>query len=186
MASGPTVDSNTWYQLTESRVDFNSSLQANGNGVFFAAASPTAAQYWQFFPTTSSTYRLRNKGSGVKQLGTCHVESEVTAPKTQPCMVPAVDEESQEWILDSWPDGTFMFINKGNGTGYHMDVHPGNPVFMSANVDENPKKPAQHWSFMSIGDINDGTFSTEFGAVSTFILVAFQCVLCFHWTDVFA
>jgi hypothetical protein len=161
----PAIDSNTWYQFTESRVDFNSSLQYNGQGIFFAAQSEDAEQYWQFYTEDSSTYQIRNRNTATKQLGTCYNPSEVTAPKTQPCMVPASDDDSQKWTVSTWSDGTYKIQNVGNGTDYNMDVHPGNPLFMSSATAETPKQPAQHWEIQSIGEIDDGTFSTALGAV---------------------
>jgi hypothetical protein len=164
----PAIDSNTWYQLTESRVGFNSSLQYNGVGIFFALASD-AVEAWQFYPVDSGNYQIRNKNTATNQLGTCHVSSEVTTPKTQPCMVPASSsDDSQKWTVDTWSDGTYKFVNVGNGTAYNMDCHPGNPLFMSDTTAESPKQPAQHWMIQSIGVINDGTFSTPLGGVCIF------------------
>lgn len=202
------IDSNTWYQLTETRVDFTSSLQYQGKDIFFAAANDNAQQYWQFFPLPDGNYQLRNRGTDSKQLGTCYKSSEKSTTKTQPCMIESSDDPSQKWIVDQWSDGNFKFVNVRNGTGYNMgkfggiinavyfsrsrkmwpfkkqhqnimgklcanvcpksvDVHPGNPLFMSPITAEEPIQPAQHWQMKSRELINDGTFSTAFGAVSS-------------------
>jgi hypothetical protein len=171
----PEIDPNTWYQVTESRVDFTSSLQYNGQGLYFASQSEDAPQYWQFYPVDSNTYQIRNKNTATEQLGTCYVSSEVTSPKTQPCMVPASDDDSQIWLVSTWSDGTYKLQNVGNGTGYNLDVHPGNPLFMSATTAETPKISGQHWEIQSIGEIDDGTFSTPLYGVCllhTFSLLA--------------
>ena len=65
------LDGNTWYQITESRVDFNSSLQYGNGGLFFAAAgSNIAGQYWQIFALDGGNFQFRNKASNIlKQMG---------------------------------------------------------------------------------------------------------------------
>jgi hypothetical protein len=160
------TDPNVWYQLTESRVDFNSSLQYNGKDIFFALANQKAQQYWQFFPVDNGNYQLRNRATDTKQLGTCYKPQENGDSKTQPCMVNPIDgERSQKWIVDQWDDGTWRFVNVGNGTNYNMDVHPGNPPFMSGVIAKLPRQPAQHWMWQSMMPIDDGAYSTAFGKV---------------------
>lgn len=164
------IDSNTWYQITETRVDFNSSLQYNGFDIYFSLANPSANQYWQFFPLSGGNYQLRNRATSAKQLGTCYKPAEKSASKTQPCMVDAIaSDKSQKWIVEYWYDGTTLrFNNVKNGTGLNMDVHPGNPLFMSQTTAKVPRQPAQHWEIKSIGQVDDGAFSTTFGSVSIF------------------
>jgi hypothetical protein len=159
-----TIDGNAWYQIIESRVDFKSSLQSSGaQGIFFATECGTCVgQKWQIQVVSDGQYQLRNSVTGIKrQLGVCYTQSETDASKTQPCMLPASGDDSQKWRIDPWGDGTFKFVNVGNGTNFNMDCHPGNPLFMSSQIAETPKQPAQHWSFSSIGAVEDGAYSTS-------------------------
>lgn len=147
--------------MTETRVDFNSSLQIAGDALVMASAGPKTNQYWQIFPVSDSHYQIRNQASGVnKQLATCYNPQEADASQTQPCMQPASGAQSQLWIVNTWGDGTYRFVNVGNGSGYNMDCHPGNPMFMSSNTALVPRQPAQHWEFSSLRTINDGAYST--------------------------
>jgi Ricin-type beta-trefoil lectin domain-like len=160
-----TIDPNVWYQLTETRVDFNSSLQYNGFGIFMAAHETTAddGQYWQFLPLSNGEWQVRNVASAIgKQLSTCYSATETSDSKTQPCMQDSSDDDSQKWWITAWGDGTYKFVNVGNGTGYNMDCHPGNPMFMNDQTATTPNQPAQHWEFSSIRDVNDGAYSTTF------------------------
>jgi hypothetical protein len=166
------LDSNTWYQLTETRVDFNSALQFDGgSSLLMGAAKTDVNEWWQFQPLDNNQWQVRNKQSYVsKQLGTCYSADEVTDTKTRPCMVNSnYTDLSQRWNISVWSDGTLKFANVGNGTGYNMDCHPDNPMFMSDATAETPNQPAQHWELKSIGIVNDGTFSTTY--VSSF----FKC-----------
>ena len=159
------IDPDGWYMLTETRVDFNSSFQYNGLELFFGAVVKTGdgGQLWQFLSIPDGQWQIRNIASNInKQLATCYVSSEASDTKTQPCMQPSSADPSQKWIIDAWGDGTFKFVNVGNGSGYNMDVHPGNPPFMSDQIAQTPNEPAQHWEFSSIRDVNDGTYSTTF------------------------
>lgn len=159
------LDPNVWYQVTESRVDFNSSYQYNGAGLFFASRDTTkdAGQYWQFQPAGDGKWQIRNIASSInQQLSTCFVAKEVDDSKTQPCMSKSTSDDSQLWNIEPWGDNTYRFTNVGNGTGYNMDCHPGNPPFMSSATAALPLQPAQHWLFSSIRDVNDGTYSTTF------------------------
>jgi len=159
-------DPNFWYQITESRVGFNSSLQNNDAAVFFAKADREALQYWQLLPAQDGNFQIRNRAQGLhKQLSTCYVTEETDASRTRPCMLPATGADAQKWAIDAWDDGTYKMINVANGTGYYMDCHPGNPLFMSSDVDNSPPQPAQHWMFTSIGVINDGGYSTTISSV---------------------
>jgi Ricin-type beta-trefoil lectin domain-like len=164
-------DGNAWYQITESRVDFNSSLQILGQGLFFSGQCGTCTnQKWQMQLDSSGQYQLKNSASGVsKQLSVCYTPAETDSSKTQPCMLPSSGDDSQKWRVDPWGDGTFKFVNVGNGSKYNMDCHPGNPLFMSSQTAATPKQPAQHWEFSSIGVINDGAYSTT---VSTTTVMA--------------
>ncbi|KAF2673027.1 hypothetical protein BT63DRAFT_475599 [Microthyrium microscopicum] len=162
------LDSNAWYQITETRVDFNSSLQLSGNAPFFGAEGPNALQFWQFMPVGNGQYALRNLNTGLsKQLGVCYSASELDPSKTQPCMIASTADDSQKWVVSDWGDGTYKITNVGNGTKYNMDCHPGNPVFMSSVTDATPKQPAQHWEVSSRKAINDGAFSTIISSASS-------------------
>ena len=154
------LDPNAWYQLTEPQVDFNSSLQLAGNGLVMAAAGENALQYWQIFPVSNGYYQVRNQAAGLKsQLGACYAAQETDASRTQPCMLPGSGDDSQLWNITSWGDGTYRFVNVGNGTGYNMDRHPVGPMFMSSATEAVPNQPAQHWEFSSLLPVNDGAYS---------------------------
>jgi hypothetical protein len=113
------IDGNVWYQVIESRVDFNSSMVITGGGILFTAASSTANQYWMFYKNGNGNYAIRNKLTTLnQQLGTCYVAKEKSDSKTQPCMVAADGgDQSQEWIITNWGDDTYKFVNAKNGTG---------------------------------------------------------------------
>jgi hypothetical protein len=56
--------SKAWYQDTETRVDFSSSLQLAGNGLVMASAGGNALQYWQTIPASKGYNQVRNKVAG--------------------------------------------------------------------------------------------------------------------------
>ncbi|MBE7182729.1 MAG: hypothetical protein INR71_16235, partial [Terriglobus roseus] len=173
-------DTNTWYQLTETRVDFSVSLQYQApDKLVMATACSNCNQYWQVIPSTfgsdepnNGSFVLRNRATGVtSQLGVCYDESESDSSRTRPCMLDGgggnLAGPFTKWDITNWAsDGTQKLVNVGNGTDYHLDCHPGNPMFMSSTTAPNPKQPAQHWQFSSIGVINDVTYSTGIPAVS--------------------
>lgn len=166
------LDPNAWYQLTESRVDFNSSFQAAGgsdDAVLIGAQCKTCQQRWQIQPASPNTFQVRNQIFGTnRQLSACYNEKEQDSSKTQPCMQPSSGDEAQQWRIEPWGDGTYKFINVANGSDYNMDCHKGNPLFMSSATAETPKQPAQHWMFSSIGAVNDKAYSTAVtGAASS-------------------
>jgi hypothetical protein len=157
------LDPNTWYQMTETRVGVDSSLQYNGNSIFMAAAQPInfTGQSWQFQPVENGVYEVRNRASTIYMLlSTCLDQTEVDASKTKPCMKDARGDISQQWSITNWGDDTYRFVNVGNGTGYNMDCHPGNPMFMSSTTASVPVQPAQHWQFKALDLINDQAYST--------------------------
>lgn len=164
-------DSNAWYQITEERVDFNSSLQlvkSAPNSLVMAAACDQCLQYWQIVPSTfatddasNGTYVLRNRYTDTtKQLGVCYAPKEADSSKTRPCMVNATGGDDQKWKITQWKDGALKLQNIGNGTNYNLDCHQGNPLFLSSTTVANPKQPAQHWQVSSIGVINNNVYST--------------------------
>ena len=155
------IDPMTWYQLSETRAVFDSVLQSNETSVFFGQPNITQPELWQIFDIGDDEYVLRNKASGIsEQLSTCYVADEVDPSKTQPCMRPSTGENSQKWNVVPWGDESFKFINVANGTKYLMDCHPGEPVYMSSNLDPAIRDPAQRWLLSSYSEIDDGAFST--------------------------
>jgi hypothetical protein len=160
------IDPNTWYQLTESRVGFTSSLQWDGAGIFMAAQKTGySGQFWQFQPVGNGNYQIRNLlAANYLQLTTCYQSSEVDASKTRPCMKDARGDASQQWMVQNWGEGdqTFKLVNAGNGTGYNLDCHPGNPLFMNENTAANPVQPAQHWEMTMLSQINNVLYSTTY------------------------
>jgi hypothetical protein len=169
------ISSNVWYQVTESRVNFTSSLQYK-SGLLFADETESIVEFWQFYHLPNGNWAFRNQAAGIgKQLGTCYVSTEIAPSKTQACMVPSENVTSQEWTIDtSWNDGTYRIQNVGNGTGYNLDVHPGTPIFLSNDLVASPIQPAQHWMISSKADINDGAFSTAIAYV--------RCRHCLSWS----
>ncbi|KAF7561852.1 hypothetical protein G7046_g2279 [Stylonectria norvegica] len=167
--SPKTFDANVWYQITEGRVDtydsdkFTSAFQIGENGTL--VVHPAVDTYWQFQPVDDKDgrYAVRCRQTGVfKQLGVCFVPTEIADSKTQPCLVDSNGSDAQKWDIADWGNSTYRFVNVKNGTDYVMDVHPGNPPFMSNDLRTNIPQPAQHWLMTSVMDIDDGAFSTTF------------------------
>ena len=174
------IDGNVWYQITESRVNFNSSLQVAGSGLVMAAAGVDANQYWQLLSIGNNQYVFRNKVDGInKQLGTCYAASEMDPAHTQPCMLNSIGDDSQKWAVSTWSDGAYKFVNIGNGSNYNLDCHPGNPMFMSSVIEETPRQPAQHWLIASLATIGDAAYSTTI----TVRLAPLISLLCFTDSD---
>jgi len=158
------LDGNTWYQMTESRVNFTSGLYYNGNGALYFASADTTnmAMYWQIYHLKGGNFQFRNRNSNVKQqMGVCYVANEDSPSKTQPCMEDSNETPGQKWSMDKWADGTYRIKSVANGTNYNLDWHPGNPGFLSPTTADTPKQPAQHWMFQSIGVVEDGIYSTS-------------------------
>jgi hypothetical protein len=68
--------------------------------------------------------------------------------------------------------GKYLFTNVGNGTEYHLDVIPGDAVFMSPNLDGTQNR--QRWLMTSVSDVNDDAYSTVFAkpvSESTYVSV---------------
>ena len=178
-------DSNTWYQITEGRVDnynetkFGSMLQIVSDNGTMAVWPANGLSYWQFNPvdpkTNTNRYALRCETTGVgQQLGVCHNPLEVDNSRTQPCMRPSSADNSQMWDISNWGDGTFRFVNVGNGSDFVLDVHRGNPPYMSSNANldvSQEDEPAQRWLASSISKVNNIIYSTTFGVVSFYLLL---------------
>ncbi|KAH7170176.1 hypothetical protein EDB81DRAFT_908660 [Dactylonectria macrodidyma] len=168
-----TLDSNVWYHLTEARVDeydsgnFTSSFQVeDDNGV---AVWGFVDHYWQFQPVDDGPkgrYALRCSRTGVfKQLTACYAADEIDDSKTQPCMVASDGTKAQMWDVSDWGNQTYRFVNVQNGSNYVMDVHPGNPPFMSSDLRDSFPQPGRHWLMTSVRDVDDGAYSTVFTKV---------------------
>lgn len=166
-------DANVWWHLTEGRVDdykkktFSSQLAQADSGIM--DVGPNRDQYWQLQPVddVAGRYALRCSKTGVfKQLGVCYVADEIANSRTQPCLVSSSGADAQKWDVADWGNSTYRFVNVANGTGYVLDVHPGNPPFMSDDLRTNIPQPAQHWLMTSVKKVDDGAFSTVFSNVS--------------------
>lgn len=167
------IDPNVWYQVSEARVDeykdydFTSNLQVSDSNTGEVNVWPDNGDLWQFQPASSDSdnarYFLRSSVTGVKkQLGVCYHEDEISNGRTRPCLAESNGSEEQQWDIADWGNGTFRFINVRNGSDYWLDVHRGNPPFMSDEIDTSVYQPAQRWLFSSLSDVNDGGFSTVF------------------------
>lgn len=164
------IDGNTWWWITESRVNFTSALFYNGNGAPYFASNNTAAagMHWQIYTLPNGNIQIRNQVTyTLKQLSVCYNVNETSSSKTQPCMDEANADEEQEWTIAPWGDGSYEIKNVVNGTGFNLDWHPGGPGFLSPDTAATPKNPAQHWYLSSIGLVNDGLYSTSVLPVSS-------------------
>lgn len=173
------LDSNVWYHVSEGRVDdvkkktkLSSMLRIVKDGTPAVWPAEGINQYWQFQAVSSSSpgrYVLRcSKTSIHKQLSVCFDEAEVTTGHTRPCMAMSNGEDAQKWDVSLWGDGTYRITNVQNGTDYVLDVHKGNPPFMSSNLDTNIQQLAQHWILTSRSKIDESGYSTVFTEVSVF------------------
>lgn len=145
-------------------------LQISKSGPLVVLPAKNLNHYWQFIPVDgiAGYYAVRCYVEGInKQLGTCYNQSELNEQHTQPCLLNSDGSDTQKWNITEWADDekTYRFQNVQNGTGLNMDVHPGNPMFMSN--DQNPKnhQSAQHWLMTSVRNINDAAYSTTFTEV---------------------
>ncbi|TLS27999.1 hypothetical protein PpBr36_00897 [Pyricularia pennisetigena] len=161
-------DPNGWYAISETRVDktnkdLKSSLQLMTEGM---RVHPIADDLnWQLHPVDDKKpgrYVLRSFKAGVqKHLAACRVPAEKDSSRTRACLEPASSDESQQWDISDWGDGTYKIQSVANGTRYWLDVHPGSDVHLSS-VEETPdnKREAQHWVFSSRFPVNDDRYST--------------------------
>lgn len=173
------LDPNTWYQISEQRVDvytnrpFTSNLQVTDPDAGTVAVWPDNGDLWQFQPAATDDddddaqaqgrYSLRCSRTGIKkQLSVCYAADEISPGRTQPCLADSDGSERQKWEIASWGNETFRFVNLHNGSEYWLDVHQGNPPFLSDNIDTDIYQPAQRWLFSTISEVNDGGYSTVF------------------------
>jgi hypothetical protein len=120
-------DGNTWYWITETRVNYTSALFYNGNGDVYFAANDTKSNgmYWQIYTLPDGSVQFRNRNSNtLKQLGVCYNAAEVSPSKTQPCMNASDSSGGQQWNISPWGDGSFKIENVDNGTAFNLDWHP--------------------------------------------------------------
>ncbi|KAI9700504.1 MAG: hypothetical protein M1820_006803 [Bogoriella megaspora] len=158
-------DSNTWYQISEANVAFGSVLTDWGDNVTGIQSwnSSQASQYWQVVISQNSvsTYLFRNKAAGPSTaLGVALVPQEKDASRTQPRLQRLdLNDNGQKWTMGDFGNNTLYIVNAGNGSSYHLDVHPGNPVYMSSQTSAEPYDSRQHWEFQSIMPIDDWQWS---------------------------
>lgn len=168
------LDSNVWYHLSDGRVRFNGALCIANETLGTVAVFSPRQDYWQFRRLASDTprYAIRSSHLGVRrQLAACYVEDEIDGSRTQPCLRDSDGTDEQKWDIHEWDIGdsggntTYRFVNVKNGTDYWLDVHPGNPPFMSSEVGSADQR-AQQFVMSSVSDIDDGAYSTTFTNVS--------------------
>ena len=165
-------DANMWYQMTEARVGLGSALTGWGGDTtgFEAWNISDTAQHWQIlaYPDKSNAYAFRSRAAGSgSALAACYEPEEVDPSHTQPRIQPLnPNDNSQKWTFGDWGNNTFFISNVANGSAFHLDVHPGNPVFMSSQTSSEPYDPGQHWEIQTIEAINDVGWSTTLSSVS--------------------
>ncbi|KAM0349593.1 hypothetical protein ACHAP4_010372 [Fusarium culmorum] len=170
------IDPNVWYHLTEEWVDdyngnFTGMLQTykedSGDDGFRVYAVKNRKTYWQFQPIDKipGRYSLRcSETTTRKQFAVCYRDFEsVENRRTRACLTDSDGTESQQWDVSLWGTNTtetYLFTNVANGTKYHLDVIPGNAVFMSPNLDGYQKR--QRWLMTSVKNVDDDAYSTVF------------------------
>lgn len=168
------LDGNVWYQVTETRVDFNSSLQLNGPNQalrVFPNSKGNAAYLWQFLPVDNvkNRYSIRCKATYIdKQLSVCNYPNEPENETNQPCLADKDGTDIQKWDVIPWGDDqqTQKLQNVKFGAKYNLDVHPGSALFLNSETASATARPAQHWRFASYTNIDDVAYSTPASAVS--------------------
>lgn len=162
-------DPNTWYQLSEARVDIGGRDLAHNLVIIDSPPGfgvlPNDNNYWQFVPTdddVENRFFLRSLKSGTNfHLATCWHPEEKHEGKTRLCLATASDgAKDQKWDAFLWNDGTtgVRFVNVKNGTDWWLDVHKGNPPFMNDNIDTGVFRPAQRWFVSSRSAVDEANF----------------------------
>ncbi|KAL8284412.1 hypothetical protein RB597_001848 [Gaeumannomyces tritici] len=170
------IDPNAWYAISETRVDngtkpLDNTLQTIAGG---GMRVWSGQNMWQFQPVDGEKdrYLLRSSSTGVQQqLAACYNTDEIHPMRTRACMTRTTSDDSQKWSITRWSrsDGinSWKIQNVGNGTGYALDVHPGDAVFLNSDIEGETingqkvgARVAQHWVFSSRKAVDDGAFST--------------------------
>ena len=109
----------------------------------------------------SSAFTIRNNASGpLVALGVALIPQEADPSHTQPRLQPInPNDNGQKWTMGGFGNNTFYIVNVKNGSSYRLDVHPGNPVYMSSQTSAVPYDPRQHWEFQNIRPIDDSQWS---------------------------
>lgn len=117
---------------------------------------------WQFMQTgdDSSQYIIRNHEAGPDsylgvQLSTDNQSAiEISSPRIQPFL-----DNTTTWTLGTWDDGTYYMYSVANGSDWRLDLQEnGSWLWFTSNLTET--NTALHWSFQSILQINDTSYST--------------------------
>ncbi|KAL9085201.1 MAG: hypothetical protein Q9165_007732 [Trypethelium subeluteriae] len=151
--------------MTKAHVGLGSALtNCGGNITSLETWDPSdEAQFWQIIPSqgNSSSHAFRNKAAGAFfALGVAFVPQEADPSRTQPRLQPMNPNDSgQKWEIGDLGDSTHCILNSANGTSYHLDIHPGNPVYLSSQTIAEPSDPRQQWEFQSIMPIDDHQWS---------------------------
>ncbi|EXF82818.1 transmembrane alpha-helix domain-containing protein [Colletotrichum fioriniae PJ7] len=173
--SQASLDSNTWYLLSDARVTnitgpIVGCLQQTSNGLRTYPCDDKEAMAWQFQPVNANKgrYLIRSNATGVRlQLSACWDPAETANGHTAVCMRRTTSEDSQIWNILDWGDGTFDFFNAANGSGYIVDHHAGSGVFMSDQIagsasSDSVDVPGQRWIIRGDRAVNDPAYSTVF------------------------
>lgn len=176
-------DPNTWYQLSEARVDIGGkelkhNLVISDSPISFGVL-PNDKNYWQFVPVdedVENRWFMRSQKTGTnRHLATCWHPEEKHEAKTRLCIALADDDaENQMWESYKWDDGAegVRFINVKNGSDWWLDVHKGNPPFMNDDIDMDDYKPAQRWFVSSMSAVEEESFIIgDVSAVSVHLLL---------------
>lgn len=181
-------DPNTWYQLSEARVDTGGkeleyNLIISDSPISFGVILDDG-NYWQFVPvdeTIENRWFMRSQKTGTnRHLATCWHPEEKHEAKTRLCLALADDDaENQMWESYKWDDGVegIRFINVKNGSDWWLDVHKGNPPFMNDDIDTDDYKPAQRWFVSSISAVEEPSFIVGDVSVSVRLLAGLAAML---------
>ncbi|KXH45105.1 transmembrane alpha-helix domain-containing protein [Colletotrichum simmondsii] len=173
--SQASLDSNTWYLLSDARVTnitgpIIGCLQQTSNGLRTYSCDDKETMAWQFQPvnSTKDRYLIRSNATSVRlQLSACWDPAETANGHTAVCMRRTTSDKSQMWDILDWGDGTFDLLNAANGSSYIVDRHAGSGVFMSdqiagSAVSDSVDVPGQRWIIRGDRAVNDPAYSTVF------------------------
>ncbi|KAK9367411.1 hypothetical protein V1509DRAFT_610664 [Lipomyces kononenkoae] len=130
---------------------------------------------WQIVPRVDVYFFRQNDNGSWLNLGVYVDEADIDPDNTRPILESGVyEDESQQWNISAWGDGTYYITNVGNGSSLNLDVHAdGIQLFMSSNT--NGSHLGQHWSFNSVDAISSSAtvcdslivVTSSFGVTST-------------------